>query len=86
MSRRISAHRFFVRSAPALLAALALTLLVGCSSGPRHDPLCGCAPTCLPSGCGALPSDMPRDPEIRYTGEFAKLVGEVSHALREGHS
>ncbi len=26
---------------------------------------------------------MPRDPEIRYTGEFAKLVGEVSHALRK---
>ena len=33
-----------------------------------------------------VPFDMPRDPEIRYTGEFAKLVGEVSHALREGHS
>ncbi len=26
---------------------------------------------------------MPRDPEIRYTAEFAKLVGEVSHALRK---
>ena len=33
-----------------------------------------------------IPFDMPRDPEIRYTAEFAKLVGEVSHALREGHS
>lgn len=33
-----------------------------------------------------IPFDMPRSPEIRYTGEFAKLVGEVSHALREGHS
>ncbi|MFT4136840.1 ABC transporter ATP-binding protein [Microbacterium sp.] len=32
-----------------------------------------------------VPFDMPRDPEIRYTGEFAQLVGEVSHALREGH-
>ncbi|ALJ22188.1 ABC transporter ATP-binding protein [Microbacterium sp. No. 7] len=32
-----------------------------------------------------VPFDMPRDPEIRYTGEFARLVGEVSHALREGH-
>lgn len=33
-----------------------------------------------------VPFDMPRDPEIRFTGEFAHLVGEVSHALREGHS
>ncbi|THG30939.1 ABC transporter ATP-binding protein [Naasia lichenicola] len=33
-----------------------------------------------------VPFDMPRDPEIRYTGEFAELVGKVSHALREGHS
>jgi len=32
-----------------------------------------------------IPFDMPRDPEIRYTAEFAELVGEVSHALREGH-
>lgn len=32
-----------------------------------------------------VPFPMPRDPEIRYTGEFAELVGEVSHALREGH-
>ena len=32
-----------------------------------------------------VPFDMPRDPEIRYTGEFAELVGKVSHALREGH-
>ena len=30
--------------------------------------------------------DMPRDPEIRFTAEFAALSGEVSHALREGHS
>jgi NitT/TauT family transport system ATP-binding protein len=28
---------------------------------------------------------MPRDPDIRFTAEFAELVGEVSHALREGH-
>lgn len=33
----------------------------------------------------AIPFDMPRDPEIRYTAEFAELVGKVSHALREGH-
>ncbi|MDN4473989.1 ABC transporter ATP-binding protein [Demequina zhanjiangensis] len=32
-----------------------------------------------------IPWDMPRDPEIRYTAEYAALVGEVSHALREGH-
>ncbi|RXZ73320.1 ABC transporter ATP-binding protein [Agromyces albus] len=32
-----------------------------------------------------VPFPMPRDPDIRYTGEFAALVGEVSHALREGH-
>jgi NitT/TauT family transport system ATP-binding protein len=33
-----------------------------------------------------IPFDMPRDPEIRFTGEFAGLVGKISHALREGHS
>jgi len=33
-----------------------------------------------------VPFDMPRDPEIRFTPEFAHLVGEVSHALREAHS
>ena len=33
-----------------------------------------------------IPLPMPRDPEVRYTAEFAELVGEVSHALREGHS
>ncbi|WP_375406770.1 ABC transporter ATP-binding protein [uncultured Amnibacterium sp.] len=32
-----------------------------------------------------VPFPMPRDPEIRYSSEFAELVGEVSHALREGH-
>jgi NitT/TauT family transport system ATP-binding protein len=32
-----------------------------------------------------VPFAMPRDPEIRFTGEFAGLVGKVSHALREGH-
>lgn len=63
MTRRLAARRLAVRTLPALVAALALTLLVGCASGPRHDPLCGCAPTCLPSNCGALPSDMPRDPD-----------------------
>ena len=33
-----------------------------------------------------VPFPMPRDPDIRFTPEFAELVGEVSHALREGHS
>lgn len=33
-----------------------------------------------------VPFDMPRDPEIRFTGEFAELVGKVSHALRGAHS
>jgi NitT/TauT family transport system ATP-binding protein len=28
----------------------------------------------------------PRDPELRFTPEFAELCGQVSHALREGHS
>ncbi|WP_213814176.1 ABC transporter ATP-binding protein [Glaciihabitans sp. dw_435] len=32
-----------------------------------------------------VPFSMPRDPDIRFTPEFAALVGEVSHALREGH-
>lgn len=34
----------------------------------------------------AVPFPMPRDPDIRFTPAFAELVGEVSHALREGHS
>ena len=33
-----------------------------------------------------VPFPTPRDPEIRYSSEFAELVGDVSHALREGHS
>ncbi|MET3804345.1 NitT/TauT family transport system ATP-binding protein [Nakamurella sp. UYEF19] len=33
-----------------------------------------------------VPFDMPRDPDIRFTPEFAALSGEVSHALRAGHS
>jgi NitT/TauT family transport system ATP-binding protein len=32
-----------------------------------------------------VPFPMPRDPDIRYSAEFADLVGEVSHALREGN-
>jgi len=32
-----------------------------------------------------IPFDMPRDPDIRFTAEFGALVGEISHALREGH-
>jgi NitT/TauT family transport system ATP-binding protein len=33
-----------------------------------------------------VPFPMPRDPDIRFTPEFAELVGQVSHALREGHA
>ncbi|MFP7761063.1 ABC transporter ATP-binding protein [Marisediminicola sp. LYQ134] len=33
-----------------------------------------------------VPFPNPRDPDIRFTPEFAALCGEVSHALREGHS
>jgi NitT/TauT family transport system ATP-binding protein len=33
-----------------------------------------------------VPFAYPRNPEIRFTPEFAELAGEVSHALREGHS
>jgi NitT/TauT family transport system ATP-binding protein len=32
-----------------------------------------------------VPFPMPRDPDIRFTPEFGELVGQVSHALREGH-
>jgi NitT/TauT family transport system ATP-binding protein len=32
-----------------------------------------------------VPFPMPRDPDIRFTPEFAELVGDVSHALRKGH-
>ncbi len=32
----------------------------------------------------SVPFSMPRDPDVRYTAEFATLVGKVSHALREG--
>ncbi|MEO3937914.1 ABC transporter ATP-binding protein [Dermatophilaceae bacterium Soc4.6] len=33
-----------------------------------------------------VPFPTPRDPEIRFTAEFAELVGAVSHALRGDHS
>lgn len=33
-----------------------------------------------------IPFPMPRDPDIRFTAEFAALSGEVSPALRAGHS
>ncbi|MEF2975771.1 ABC transporter ATP-binding protein [Subtercola sp. YIM 133946] len=32
-----------------------------------------------------VPFPQPRDPDIRFTPEYAALVGEVSHALRKGH-
>ncbi|MBB3676017.1 ABC transporter ATP-binding protein [Modestobacter versicolor] len=33
-----------------------------------------------------VPFGADRTPELRFTPEFAKLAGEVSHALRAGHS
>jgi NitT/TauT family transport system ATP-binding protein len=33
-----------------------------------------------------VPFPMPRDPDIRFTAEFAELTGKVSRALREAHS
>jgi NitT/TauT family transport system ATP-binding protein len=33
-----------------------------------------------------VPFPMPRDPDIRFSPEFAAVVGEVSHALKEAHS
>jgi len=36
-------------------------------------------------GTFEVPFDMPRDPDVRFTPEFAELVGEVSHALRGAH-
>lgn len=33
-----------------------------------------------------VPFPMPRDPDIRFTPEFGELVGQVSHALREGQN
>ena len=33
-----------------------------------------------------VPFPMPRDPDIRFTAEFAELTGQVSHALRDAHS
>ena len=32
-----------------------------------------------------VPFGMPRDPDLRFTAEYATLVGKISHALREGH-
>ena len=33
-----------------------------------------------------VPFDYPRSPDLRFDPDFAKLSGEVSHALRGGHS
>ena len=33
-----------------------------------------------------VPFGPDRSPDLRFTPEFARLAGEVSHALREGHS
>ena len=33
-----------------------------------------------------VPFEYPRSPDLRFTDEFAKLSGEVSHALRGSHS
>ncbi len=32
-----------------------------------------------------VPFGYPRDPDVRFGAAFAELVGEVSHALRQGH-
>jgi NitT/TauT family transport system ATP-binding protein len=32
-----------------------------------------------------VPFATPRDPDLRFTAEYASLVGEISHALREAH-
>lgn len=32
-----------------------------------------------------VPFAYPRDPDLRFDAAFAELVGEVSHALRQGH-
>ena len=37
-------------------------------------------------GAFEVPFDLPRDPDIRFTPEFAALVGKISHALKEAHS
>jgi NitT/TauT family transport system ATP-binding protein len=34
----------------------------------------------------AVPFGYPRSPDLRFTPEFGELAGQVSHALREGHS
>ena len=33
-----------------------------------------------------IPFDYPRQPDLRFDPEFARLCGEVSHALRDSHS
>jgi NitT/TauT family transport system ATP-binding protein len=33
-----------------------------------------------------VPFAQPRDPDLRFTPEFAALVGEISHALKEAHT
>ena len=33
-----------------------------------------------------IPHSHPRDPDFRFSTEFAELTGEVAHHLREGHS
>ncbi|WP_300677518.1 ABC transporter ATP-binding protein [Nocardioides sp.] len=37
------------------------------------------------AGTYDIPFDMPRTPDLRFTPEFAQIVGEVSEALREHH-
>jgi NitT/TauT family transport system ATP-binding protein len=33
-----------------------------------------------------IPFEFPRSPELRFEPEFARISGEVSHALRGGHA
>jgi NitT/TauT family transport system ATP-binding protein len=34
----------------------------------------------------AIPFPYPRSPELRFEPEFARLCGELSHALRDAHA
>jgi NitT/TauT family transport system ATP-binding protein len=33
-----------------------------------------------------IPFDFPRTPDLRFTAEFARISGEISHELRGAHS
>lgn len=75
MTVRDSSPRL-ARWLPALLAVVALSVTAGCASGNRRGDDCGCAATCVPSGCGALPTDLPRDPDpcLKYCKKWVPPV------------